>query len=54
MSFKAGDVVRLKSGGPLMTVEAASASPGAWICVWFDGQKQTRSSFAAATLAIDE
>jgi uncharacterized protein YodC (DUF2158 family) len=32
--FNVGDVVRLKSGGPAMTVENASSSR--IICKWFD------------------
>lgn len=34
MQFKAGDTVRLKSGGPDMTVETVE---GAYVfCAWFD------------------
>ncbi|MHA6641112.1 YodC family protein [Mesorhizobium sp. A623] len=35
-SFKPGDVVRLKSGGPQMTVSDASAASGAVMCNWFN------------------
>ena len=35
-SFKTGDVVQLKSGGPRMTVGAAEASSGAILCHWFN------------------
>ncbi len=31
--FKQGDVVRLKSGGPAMTVETTEG--GETVCVWF-------------------
>ena len=46
MEFKLGDLVRLKSGGPLMTVEqvgerAMTGGEAVW-CVWFEtvGNKQ--------------
>jgi uncharacterized protein YodC (DUF2158 family) len=38
MIFQVGEVVRLKSGGPAMTVIAtgARAEPGVIECAWFD------------------
>ena len=38
MSLQVGEVVRLKSGGPPMTVVAtgARAEPGVVECAWFD------------------
>lgn len=48
MSFEAGDVVQLKSGGPVMTVEQVgkggmTGEDTVW-CVWFEkvGNRQTR------------
>ena len=41
MSFKRGDVVVLKSGGPRMTVDSEQENGELW-CVWFDG-KNNRS-----------
>lgn len=40
MEFKIGDVVRMKSGGPRMTV-SGEADGGALTCRWFnqDGRK---------------
>ncbi|ODT31761.1 MAG: hypothetical protein ABS35_03970 [Kaistia sp. SCN 65-12] len=35
-SFKTGDVVQLKSGGPRMTVGDAEASSGSILCHWFN------------------
>lgn len=58
MSFSPGDLVRLKSGGPLMTVEQVgklshTEEDAVW-CVWFEkvGSKQTvqRDTFAPALL----
>ena len=34
--FNVGDIVRLKSGGPNMTVDNASSSR--IICTWFEGE----------------
>lgn len=56
MTFAAGEMVRLKSGGPLMTVElvADSAVPGAISCIWFEkvGTRQVvqRDTFPPAVL----
>lgn len=55
-SFKAGDKVRLKSGGPAMTVEqvgndSMTNDPMVW-CVWFVGTKLEKETFAPATLEI--
>ena len=44
-NFNVGDVVQLKSGGPLMTVHSigdyspTGPNPGL-LCVWFDGNKK--------------
>jgi uncharacterized protein YodC (DUF2158 family) len=39
MDFAVGDVVRLKSGGPKMTVE--EVSPGGVNCSWFEKERRT-------------
>jgi len=54
--FKAGDVVRLKSGGPAMTIEGIGKyGPGASKdnakCVWFDGKKRYEQVFELDTLS---
>jgi uncharacterized protein YodC (DUF2158 family) len=50
-SFKIGDVVTLKSGGPLMTIQAigdymmsSGFNPGV-LCVWFDSNKKVEDVF---------
>lgn len=35
--FKVGDVVKLRSGGPKMTISAARDNSGDYTCVWFKG-----------------
>jgi uncharacterized protein YodC (DUF2158 family) len=52
--FKAGDVVRVKSGGPQMTVTQTgeahmTGEPTVW-CVWFDGTKKMDDTFAPDAL----
>jgi uncharacterized protein YodC (DUF2158 family) len=57
MSFVAGDLVRLKSGGPLMTVEQVGKTSfdedGVW-CTWFEkiGNRQVvqRETFPPVVL----
>lgn len=39
--FKEGDVVKVKSGGPPMTVESVNAD-GSYTCVWFDKDGKKR------------
>jgi len=47
--FKVGDVVKLKSGGPNMTVTIAQ--PGAQIyCTWFHENKLERHAFIPETV----
>ena len=54
--FKPGDVVRLKSGGPKMTVEqvaeAAMTGKMAVWTVWFEGTKKLSSTFVPDALEI--
>jgi len=48
-SFKDGDVVQLKSGGPLMTIKEPH-DPGTFICEWFEGAKKQQSVFKGTSL----
>jgi uncharacterized protein YodC (DUF2158 family) len=52
--IKPGDVVQLKSGGPLMTVNSVEAEYGgttvkAW-CTWFDGKKECNGAYPLHSL----
>ncbi len=48
--LKVGDTVRLKSGGPIMTVEHVDIETQQVLCAWFDGQEKKLSSFQADAL----
>ena len=47
--LKIGDLVQLKSGGPVMTYEG-EALYGDALCCWFDGGKRMREGFTFAAL----
>lgn len=49
--FKPGDVVQLKSGGPLMTVMGRTQY-GVYACEWFDKNHVSHSDTFAATSLI--
>ncbi|HEV3110067.1 MAG TPA: DUF2158 domain-containing protein [Candidatus Binataceae bacterium] len=46
--FQVGDVVKLKSGGPLMTIEEIDGDRAH--CLWFKGDKRETGTFPLATL----
>jgi uncharacterized protein YodC (DUF2158 family) len=50
MPFKVGDVVRLKTGGPEMTVEAVEARSPDVICTWSAQTARRHSRFKSLTL----
>jgi uncharacterized protein YodC (DUF2158 family) len=51
VSFKVGDIVQLKSGGPEMTVErVSSAGKNVYWCQWFAGRKLESGQFPADSL----
>lgn len=54
MDFKVGDTVRLKSGGPVMTIEEIgtpeySQTQTAW-CIWFEKTDVKKGEFPLAAL----
>jgi uncharacterized protein YodC (DUF2158 family) len=53
-TFKNGDVVQLKSGGPKMTVNGSMAN-GSLHCVWFDKDLNVSNAnfFSAALVKAD-
>jgi uncharacterized protein YodC (DUF2158 family) len=48
MIFRVGELVKLKSDGPKMTVEHIGGDMVT--CVWFDGSKLSRSTFSEVLL----
>ncbi len=52
LTFKIGDIVQLKSGGPEMTVKSLpSTSNGTqYVCQWFAGKKLEQGSFPSDSL----
>jgi uncharacterized protein YodC (DUF2158 family) len=53
-AFKSGDVVKLKSGGPKMTVTSAGENYGDAVvyCAWFDGVKKMTGDFPPDALEL--
>lgn len=51
--FEEGDTVKLKSGGPTMTVEGESQFGGI-VCTWFDGNEVKSRSFMPKSLKLVE
>lgn len=53
--YKVGDVVQLKSGGPLMTISSLSNLGGTdYGCTWFNGKKLERARFEEEILQEPE
>ena len=49
-TFSIGDSVRLKSGGPLMTVEFVDSDGQSVHCAWFDGKEKIVGTFPTAAV----
>ena len=59
--FSVGDLVKLKSGGPIMTVDGyATFDPDQVICKWFSSKKLNSGHFSedslekAETVEVDD
>lgn len=50
--WQEGDVVRLKSGGPIMTVKIYDAYKGGNVCQWFVGTDLKEGVFSNAQLVV--
>jgi uncharacterized protein YodC (DUF2158 family) len=50
MPLKVGDLVRLKIGGPAMTIEAVDGKSPVVICTWIAGEVRRRGRFNASIL----
>ncbi|EML9023519.1 TPA: YodC family protein [Klebsiella pneumoniae] len=49
--FKTGDIVKLKSGGPDMTIKLFAATQGnSFLCQWFAGKKLEQGYFKPESL----
>lgn len=49
-AFQIGDIVKLKSGGPDMTVQRLTDAYGQYTCQWFAGKKLESGNFKEASL----
>ncbi|HSR74783.1 MAG TPA: DUF2158 domain-containing protein [Sulfurovum sp.] len=50
-NFKVGDLVQLKSGGPVMTIKEISGAESI-LCVWFKDVELVSDNFFQETLEI--
>jgi uncharacterized protein YodC (DUF2158 family) len=56
MTFQIGDVVKLKSGGPSMTIVSLPDREftNAYHAIWFSGEKYEEHHFPPASLVLEE
>ncbi len=50
--FKKGDIVRLKSGGPKMTIDGVDQISKTVHATWFAGSKHQRAHFSFESIEI--
>lgn len=48
--FEDGSLVRLKSGGPVMTVDSYDDGDEKYICEWFDNGKRNTALFRETSI----
>ena len=48
--FTVGSIVKLKSGGPEMTVQSVPTQYNEYFCQWFAGKKLERGEFPEGSL----
>jgi len=53
MELQVGDVARVKSGGPKMTLSTWDDKDGKFFCVWFDGNNEKSGWFKTVVLEKD-
>lgn len=49
-TFNLGDTVRLRSGGPVMTINEKAQGGGGLVCVWFAGDDVRHHAFKPEAL----
>lgn len=49
-TFNLGDTVRLKSGGPVMTINEKAQGGAGLVCVWFAGHEVRHHAFKPEAL----
>lgn len=56
MAFKPGDVVRLKSGSPAMTISKIGhvGTEEVAVCIWFEKNQRKSGNFSLVSLVLDE
>jgi uncharacterized protein YodC (DUF2158 family) len=52
--FKPGATVRLKSGGPLMTLATKNTTNGHWNVEWFDNNQPKHGAYLETSLELDD
>jgi uncharacterized protein YodC (DUF2158 family) len=52
--FKPGDLVQIKSGGPVMTVKWVSSDGKTVNCQWFSGSKLNEGGFSIDSLVVGQ